>query len=116
MTDTNNNYISSQQVDEIHSGVAEEELDLIDGISEVIFQGVILRVLKVLPEEKQEELGNLFEASAADSNNNTKREAIYTFLQKEVPQLDEFVQAETDAFNEAEGAILEEIQNEEAKQ
>lgn len=105
--------MTDQQTDDEVQNLAtppQEEDELFDDIAEVIFQGVMLRVMNELPEDKQDMLSDLFDASNEDPENEEKRNAIYAFLSEHVPNFDELVQAELDAFKAEEEKAYKEIE------
>lgn len=110
--------MTNQQTDDEVQNLAtppQEEDELFDDIAEVIFQGVMLRVMNELPEDKQDTLSDLFDASNEDPENEEKRNAIYAFLSEQVPNFDELVQAELDAFKAEEEKAYKEIEQAEGK-
>ncbi len=72
----------------------EERAQLADQIAGIVFQGTMLRVLDLLDEAKQEELGNLFEASTNVQNDFSKHTAIFDYLATHVPNLDAIIKQE----------------------
>ncbi len=87
----------------------EEQAETLTSVGEVVFQGVMLRVMRVLSEEKQDALSALFDASTEDPDSEEKRAAIYAFITHEVPQYDDLVEEELDALYETYSGNLEEL-------
>jgi hypothetical protein len=79
----------------------EEREAVVRKIGEVIFEGVMLRTVRVLSDEKKEALTALFEAAGADPDSTEKEQAIQDFFATEVPEFDTYLTAEIEALTHA---------------
>jgi hypothetical protein len=71
---------------------AEEQAEVLMGISRVIYQNITLRVLDELKEEDKDEFDAFLEKNPDD------QEAIYEFLKSKIPNLDEIAKEEVEKF------------------
>lgn len=83
----------------------EERGRIAEQIAGIVFQGTMLRVLDLLDEVKQEELGDLFEASAKSPDDVELHQKLFSFLREHVPNLDAIVQDEVLALKAEYSAI-----------
>lgn len=78
----------------------ERQQELFGKIGELIFQGVLIRVLDSMSEEKQAELNSFLEAAGEDGGK------IVSYLEANVPQFNEVVEQEIIKFKKESLDIL----------
>lgn len=72
----------------------EEQEAFLDDLSKAAVEAAFLRGRMTLTEDKRAELDTLFEAAAADPQNEQKAEALATFFEKDLPSFDALFRAE----------------------
>ncbi len=75
----------------------EERQAVLERISSVVFEGVMLRTIALLDDQKKEDLTRLFTEASDDPQNEEKQQAIQDFFEQQVPDFDKVVSAEIEA-------------------
>jgi|GEM_PF-3243332 len=88
----------------------DERHKLLAEIGGVVYRGVVRRAWNTLSIKEQDELSELLEASAADSENEEKSTAVDTFLNEHVTDLSKYVAEEVEALKKAQQSALSEFE------
>lgn len=87
----------------------EERNELLSDIGEVIFEAAMRKTLQNLPPDKQDALMALFDASAADPENEQKAKAIEAYLKEHAPDFERYLAEESASFRETQQQIYGEL-------
>jgi len=79
----------------------QERNELLSDIGEVVLEAAMRKTLQNLPSEKQDALIALFDASAADPQNEQKAHAIEAYLKEHAPEFERYLAEEAASFRNA---------------
>jgi len=108
MKNSNNTTI---QFFDLENETKDIQEDFLDDIGEVIMEALLLKAWSELDTEKRERLTALLEISDEEPENEEKREAVLTFLDKNVVNIQGFVKKEFEDIQTSYKQIRDEIRD-----
>ena len=90
----------------------EEQEEFLGDLADALYESVLLDVAVQLSDTDRDALTTLIERASKDQASETDQEAVFSFLQLKVPNLDDIIQFEADKLKQAYLSLKEQVSQE----